>query len=39
VPTRYGEYRYFKDGDKSKKPEKCSYWSCDASQVVEKELE
>jgi hypothetical protein len=39
VPTHYGEYKYFKDGDKSQKAEKCSYWSRDASLVVNKELE
>ncbi len=39
VPTRYGEYKHYKDGDKSQKPEKCSFWSRDASQVVKKELE
>jgi hypothetical protein len=39
LPTRYGEYKYFKDGDKSQKAEKCSYWSRDASLVVNKELE
>jgi hypothetical protein len=39
VPTRYGEYKHYKDGNKSQKPEKCSFWSRDASQVVKKELE
>jgi hypothetical protein len=39
VPMHYREYKYFKDGDKSKKAEKCSYWSRDASLVVKKELE
>jgi hypothetical protein len=35
----YGEYKLFKDGDKSQKPKKCSYWSRDASLVVKEELE
>jgi len=39
VPTRYGEYKYVKDGDTSQKPDKCSFWSRDASLVVQKELE
>jgi hypothetical protein len=39
VPTCYGEYKYFKDGDKSQKAEKCSYWSHNFSLVVKKELE
>jgi hypothetical protein len=39
VLMRYGEYKHYKDGDKSQKPEKCSFWSRDASLVVKKELE
>ncbi len=39
VPTRNGEYKHYKDGDKSQKPDKCSFWSCDASTVVKKVLE
>jgi len=39
VPTSYGEYRYYKDGDRSQKPEKCTYWSRNAAVVVKTELE
>jgi hypothetical protein len=39
VPTSYGEYKYYKKGDRSQKPERCSYWCRDASIVVAKELE
>jgi hypothetical protein len=39
MPMRYRECNYFKNGDNSQKPEKCSYWSRDTSLVVEKELE
>ena len=39
VPTFYGEYKHYKDGDKSQKAEKCAYWSRDASLVLKKELE
>ncbi len=35
----FGEYKYYKDGDKTQKPEKCNYWSRDAALVVSKELE
>ncbi len=39
VPTLYGEHNHYKDGDRSQKPEKCSFWSPNASLVVKKELE
>jgi len=39
VPTFYGEYKYYKDGDRSQKPEKCMYWSRNAAVVVKTELE
>jgi hypothetical protein len=39
VPTRYRKYKHYKDGDKSQKPEKCSFWSRDASLVVKKKIE
>jgi hypothetical protein len=39
VPTSYVEYKYYKKGDRSQKPERCSYWCRDASIVVSKELE
>ena len=39
VPTRYRKHKHYKDGDKSQKPEKCSFWSRDASLVVKKILE
>jgi hypothetical protein len=39
VPTTFGSFKYYKDGGKSQKAEKCSYWSRDASLVVSKELE
>ncbi len=35
----YEEYKYYKDGDKTQKPEKCNYWSRDAALEVSKELE
>jgi hypothetical protein len=39
VPTFYGEYKYYKDGDQSLKPETCAYWSRNAALVVKAELE
>jgi hypothetical protein len=36
VPMFYGEYKHYKDGDRSQKPEKCSFWSHDMSIVVKK---
>jgi len=39
IPTVYGEYKHYKKGDRSHKPERCSYWCRDASIVVSKELE
>jgi len=38
VPTYYGEYKHYKQGDKTQKPERCSYWCRDPSLVVSKEL-
>lgn len=38
VPTSYGNYKYYKNGDKSQKPEKCSFWCRDPSLVVANEL-
>jgi hypothetical protein len=39
VPPFYGEYKHYKDGDKSQKPEKCTYWSRNALLVVKADLE
>ena len=39
IPTVYGEYKRYKQGDRSQKPERCSYWCRDASIVVSKELD
>jgi hypothetical protein len=39
VPTFYGEYKYYKDGNQSQKPEKCTYWSQNAALVFKTELE
>jgi hypothetical protein len=39
VPAVHGEFKYYKKGDWSQKPERCSYWCRDASIVVSKELE
>ena len=38
VPTYYNEYKYYKNGDKSQKPERCHYWCRDPSIVVGKEF-
>lgn len=38
VPTNYNCFKYYKDGDKLQKPEKCPYWTCDPSAVVSKEV-
>jgi hypothetical protein len=38
VPTAYGDYKFYKDGDHTQKPEKCPYWTRDASLVVLNEL-
>ena len=38
VPTAYGEYKFYKDGDHTQKPERCPYWTRDASLVVLNEL-
>jgi hypothetical protein len=38
VSTFYGEYKYYKGGDKSQKPEQCSYWHHDPSLLVSTEL-
>jgi hypothetical protein len=38
IPTYYNEYKYYKNGDKLQKPEKCHYWCRDPSLVVAKEL-
>jgi hypothetical protein len=39
VPMSFGEYKYYKDDNRSQKPEKCPYWYRDAALVVTKELE
>jgi hypothetical protein len=38
VQTFYGDYKYYKNGDKTMKPERCSYWYCNPSLVVANEL-
>jgi len=38
VPTYYNEYKYYKNGDKTQKPEQCQYWCQDPSLVVTKEI-
>ncbi len=38
VPTYYNEQKYYKNGDKTQKPERCHYWCRDPSLVVAKEL-
>ena len=38
VQTCYGEYKYYKNGVKEQKPERCSYWYRDPSLVVANEL-
>jgi hypothetical protein len=38
VPTYYNECRYYKNGDKMQKPERCQYWCQDPSVVVSKEI-
>jgi hypothetical protein len=38
VPTAYGDCKFHKDGDHTQKPEKCPYWTRDASLVVLNEL-
>lgn len=38
APTSYGEYKFYKDGDRTQKPEKCPFWTRDASLVVLNEL-
>ncbi len=38
VPTNYNCFKYYKDGDKQQKPEKCPYWTHDPSAVASKEL-
>ncbi len=34
-----GEFKYYKNGNRSQKPEKCNYGCRDAASVVSKELE
>jgi len=38
VPTYYNEYKYYKNGDKTQKPERCQYWCRDPSIVVTNEI-
>ena len=38
VPTFYNDYKYYKNDDKTQKPERCSYWCRDPSIVVLTEL-
>ncbi len=38
LPTDYCEDKHNKQGNKTQKPERCSYWCCDPSLVVSKEL-
>jgi hypothetical protein len=38
VPTYYNEYRYYKNGDTTQKPERCLYWCRDPSIVVANEI-
>jgi len=39
VPTFYGEYKCYKDGNQFQKPEKCTYWTQNAALVFKTELE
>jgi len=38
VETYYGFYKFYRNGDKMQKPEKCPFWTRDSSEVVCKEL-
>lgn len=38
VHTTYGEFKFYKKGDRTQKAERCSYWCRDASIVVSNEL-
>ena len=38
IPNHYNEYKFYKNGDKLQKPERCHYWCRDPSFVVAKEL-
>jgi hypothetical protein len=38
VKTHYGCYKYYKDNDRLQRPEKCPYWTGDASEIVPKEV-
>jgi len=38
VETFYGCYKYYQNGDKMQKPEKCPFWTHDSSEVVCNEL-
>jgi hypothetical protein len=38
VETFYDCYKYYKNGDKMQKPEKCPFWTRDSSEIVCKEL-
>jgi hypothetical protein len=38
IPTYCNEYKYYKNGDKMQKPERCHYWCHDPSLVVANEF-
>jgi hypothetical protein len=38
VPTYYNKYKYYKNGDKTQKPERCQYWCRDPSIVLTNEI-